>query len=816
MPQGQGEIDNLDYGPFSQYLTQPYYNPRPQQASGWEGKGGQVANLVSSFMQGFSQARARQFAQSELEKHQQLQALQGMQQTLAKSGLDPEFIRQHTADLQAAQLAFLTHDEKGKPYKPLGPDAGPAAHVWNFITQKAGPIVDAALGGGRSNSGTPTEVQEGAPSTGSLGIGADLQNPMGTTAGTTKRLTPQQNADRVMKNALADISKPEKSFAFRDQARINAAVKRIPEIAAKYGPLVDQASILSDPEFAEVMSPIFEHHPTGEIPPQLQMALGPYIPNINTMEGMKVFYAKQAMQELGVMRKPGQSLSSASGTQPTETPQGPQSPAGQVWSSMPANLAAPQAGATAGTPAQETGVRQASESRSGPTPAGSVTPAQIYLSQAMFGAQQDNYQAPDGTTFSGLPIADAMGRPVGVYDAKTKTLIPGAIKAGLAVPARPSVQSVQIPGGGQRVLARIVPGQPPEYLKDTKGDYLYSDSLPGAQLMTYTGPGGEQYQYFGFPPTQRRSGAAPVTTESPNAPGVPNPPKPPARASRAPANVALATPGGIPPSPYAVPTQGTAGAMAAPPGIPAGARMSKAAPRQYDDARIGELTDQYATGQMIQGDKVEGAEKGDYAAIDAAMRAQNLRRLTKTQRDKLAAVEANGYLLPDMMEFLNRFNPSKSGLVQKFLGPLSLAVNPDAEAPFERLKGKLNTPAKVIGNDNYRITNQDEVRVQRLFPEPGQSQGLAYERVALFAQDDVLTVRAQMNNWRPEQVQRFKAAHPNVPLTMQEVLGGYYEQLRKAGALNEVYKQHPELFLAPGAKRAPERPAAGSRAQPVL
>lgn len=122
---------DLQHGPFTEYLTQPAYNPPQQQPSGFQGPAATGMMFVDQFLRGMSAARKRNFEQAELQRARNEKRIDDVMQMVNSLPLQSERRREYMLQLQKAKLAHanqgLQEAGKGNPIaKALSAIVGPA------------------------------------------------------------------------------------------------------------------------------------------------------------------------------------------------------------------------------------------------------------------------------------------------------------------------------------------------------------------------------------------------------------------------------------------------------------------------------------------------------------------------------------------------------------------------------------------------------------------------------------------------------------------------------------------------------------------
>ena len=155
MPQNQ---DPLSQGPFSQFLTpqqvQPAYQSTAPQLTGYEQKGGIVAKLGDSFLQGLSRGRAMQQQKSQMDQANMLGAVNSSISQVENSNLPDDVKQKQLGQLYDMRghifLSALDGQDGGKKGKK---DGNPAADF-------ARHIVTSMLGPGKEKQAfTPEQIQ---------------------------------------------------------------------------------------------------------------------------------------------------------------------------------------------------------------------------------------------------------------------------------------------------------------------------------------------------------------------------------------------------------------------------------------------------------------------------------------------------------------------------------------------------------------------------------------------------------------------------------------------------------------------------------
>lgn len=154
-------------GPFSQQLQAPTYQSNPQRGSGFQGAGGNIAQIADKFLEGLSRGRAAAYNKSMQEKQQTLTAVSAQIQQLQDSELPPEIKSQKLAELNDIRgHVFLNALDDGKGGSSKGKKGGgqsggdedhPGGHVLNAVKS----MVTGMLGPGREPGKIdPKELQE--------------------------------------------------------------------------------------------------------------------------------------------------------------------------------------------------------------------------------------------------------------------------------------------------------------------------------------------------------------------------------------------------------------------------------------------------------------------------------------------------------------------------------------------------------------------------------------------------------------------------------------------------------------------------------
>jgi hypothetical protein len=108
----QPQKTGLEYGPFSDMLSKPAFNPEPRQLSGFTGGGGQAANIITEFMKGAALGRFQQFQRSELEKAKQHDWATNMITRMTSPGFNQEVAAKYLPGLYKIQMRDI---QEGKP-----------------------------------------------------------------------------------------------------------------------------------------------------------------------------------------------------------------------------------------------------------------------------------------------------------------------------------------------------------------------------------------------------------------------------------------------------------------------------------------------------------------------------------------------------------------------------------------------------------------------------------------------------------------------------------------------------------------------------
>lgn len=216
-------------GPFTEYLTRPAFNPQQAPASGYEGMGSFVANLATNFLKGASKARAQKFAEQEMGRHRNLDAVTSAMQLVQQSQLPDERKQQLMGSLTQPLIGLMAGD------KPPDKKSG----VWGFVQS----MFQNAIGGPLPKNVDP------------MAIG------MGAVGDAIKALSTEKTAPVLREEADA------------------AAVKTITDTATRLGgwQSASQQAILQDPQVQTALQAVYKHN-GGKATPGVATLMETYFP----------------------------------------------------------------------------------------------------------------------------------------------------------------------------------------------------------------------------------------------------------------------------------------------------------------------------------------------------------------------------------------------------------------------------------------------------------------------------------------------------------------------------------------------------------
>lgn len=253
MPQNSG-------GPFDAFLTpanvQPTFQPPQQGLTGYEHKGGIIANLATSFLGGLSKGRAQQQQRTDMERANQLGSVNNSIAEIENSQLPPDVKQKQLADLYEMRHHLFTSS-----------------------------LDDAEGGGGKGKSKNPV-----------IAIARQMSDSLLGKKDNDGKLDPEQ-----MKAKMYDISQTLKQAPQLAAKNMEAADAPLRSVLAKYtdkNGQVNTGQMLIDKDFGPAVANNLTRT-GGQGSPFYQQVQGigreqAYIANINSQAQLRLDQEKRA------------------------------------------------------------------------------------------------------------------------------------------------------------------------------------------------------------------------------------------------------------------------------------------------------------------------------------------------------------------------------------------------------------------------------------------------------------------------------------------------------------------------------------------